>query len=194
MSKIAIALRQASEQYDRQKVAYPHHHPCIEPFLNQMTKKPRVKISWLIWTFAVSLLSATFIIFIDQTMELHVSPQAQATQQIADEDNLHISTQQVFTEKIPSPEPLSPGREKDSLPIYTIQVGAFQSRSNAEAALNRFREMDYSAVKILAALKDDVTWYRVHIGEFRTKREAQDNLTQLRKDYADSFVIKTKRS
>ena len=190
MSKIAITLRQASEQYDRQKVVYPHHHQCIEPFLNQMAKKPRVKISWLIWTFVVGLLSATFIIFIDQTMKLYMSPQVQATQQIEDEDKLHTSTQQVFTEKIPSPEPLSPGREKDSLPVYTIQIGAFQSRSNAEAALNRLREMDYSAVEMSAALQDEVTWYRVQIGEFRTKREAQGNLTQLQKDYADSFVIK----
>jgi cell division protein FtsN len=159
-----------------------------------MDKKPKVKISWLIWTFVVGLLSANFIIFIDQTMKLHVSPQAQATQQIEDEDNLHISTQQVFNEKIPSPEPLRPGREKDSLPVYTIQVGAFQSRSNAEVALNRLRERDYSAVKMSAVLKDEVTWYRVHIGEFRTKREAEGNLTQLQKDYADSFVIKMKRS
>jgi cell division protein FtsN len=152
-----------------------------------------VKISWLIWTFAVALLSATLIIFMDQTMELHVFPQAQATQQIEDEDNLHISTQQVFTEKIPSPEPLSPGREKDALSVYTIQVGAFQSRSNAGAALNRLKEMDYSAVKISTALKDEVTWYRVCIGEFRTKREAQDNLAKLQEDYADSFVTKTRR-
>jgi hypothetical protein len=194
MSKIAIALRQASEQYDRQKVAHPHHHPYIEPFLNQIIKKPRVKISWLIWIFAVGLLSTTLIISIDQTMELHISPQAQAIQQIEDEDHLHMSTQQVFTEKIPSPEPLSSDREKDSLPVYTIQVGAFQNRNHAEATLNRLRKLNHSTVKISAALKDEVTWYRVHIGEFRTKREAQGNLTQLQKDYADSFVIKTKRS
>ncbi len=54
---------------------------------------------------------------------------------------------------------------------YTVQVGAFKDKDNA-LRLKSGLELKYQNVYIIEATVDKVTFYRVRIGKFRSRKEA----------------------
>ncbi|MCA9405283.1 MAG: SPOR domain-containing protein [Candidatus Omnitrophica bacterium] len=72
---------------------------------------------------------------------------------------------------------------------YTIQAASFKDKASAEEVATKMREKGYLAFVVGRDLGAKGTWYRVYVGEFNTKTEADTSLTEVKKDYKDSFVI-----
>ena len=73
--------------------------------------------------------------------------------------------------------------------FYTIQVG-FGSYSEAES-LKQDVEIDFPEWR--AKIVFDSPTYRVRIGRFKTKLEAERNFIEVREKYPQSIVIKDKK-
>lgn len=61
----------------------------------------------------------------------------------------------------------------DSLGKYTIQVGSYNSETDAKKAAEDYKKKGFAAFYIQAKVKDQ-SWYRVSIGLFATQKEAID--------------------
>ncbi|MHB8764832.1 MAG: SPOR domain-containing protein [Deferrisomatales bacterium] len=92
----------------------------------------------------------------------------------------------------PAPEPASaPGAEpKPALPapVFTVQVGSFQDRAAAEDLVKRVGGQGVAA-QVVAAPVSGRTWYRVQVGRFETRAEAEANYRdRLRAKGVQGFV------
>src|SRR3989338_1357358 len=61
----------------------------------------------------------------------------------------------------------------------TIQVHSFQDQAKAQKAVDDLRKLGFSAEIVKRDLKEKGVWYRVCVGEFETKSQAQEELAQL---------------
>ena len=77
-----------------------------------------------------------------------------------------------------------------NLDYYTIQVG-FGSYSEAEK-LKRDVEIDFPQWR--AKIVFDSPTYRVRVGRFKTKLEAERNFLEVREKYQQSLILKTGKS
>jgi cell division septation protein DedD len=68
---------------------------------------------------------------------------------------------------------------KSSSVNYFIQVGAFNDRSSARLAAERYRKQGYTAVVKEPFAKDRKPLYRIWLGSYRTREEAQKVLNEL---------------
>lgn len=75
---------------------------------------------------------------------------------------------------------------------YTIQIASFKDKDKAEQKVTELEKKDYKAFLVSKELKDKGTWHRVYVGNFSTKKEADDYLIKVKKDYSGSFVISAK--
>jgi len=75
---------------------------------------------------------------------------------------------------------------------FTIQVASFKEKPMAEKALTRILNKGYDAFIVGRDLGAKGTWYRIYIGRFNSKGEAQGQLTRVKDDYASSFIISPK--
>lgn len=75
-----------------------------------------------------------------------------------------------------------------SLKPLTIQVYSFQDQTKAQKALDDLRKLGFSAEIVKRDLKEKGVWYRVCVGEFETKSQAQGELAKLQEKYKNSFV------
>jgi len=71
------------------------------------------------------------------------------------------------------PEPAGPG--------YALQIAALRDRGDAEAIAKRLASKGYAAY-VLAPAKGTPVVYRVRIGKFRTRREAETMAAKLQKE------------
>jgi len=84
---------------------------------------------------------------------------------------------------IPSAENLS----------YTIQVASFKDKNKAETKLTELEKKGYKPFILSRDLADKGIWYRVYVGSFSTRDEAQSYLSKVKADYPDSFIITPKK-
>ena len=63
--------------------------------------------------------------------------------------------------------------------VYSIQVGSHQNREYADSESNRLKEMGLSSYVQTVILKGE-TWYRVKVGDFSSRGEAETIQTELR--------------
>jgi cell division protein FtsN len=104
------------------------------------------------------------------------------------------------TEPTPPPankEPVTPPTTtKEAIPskpiekeaYFSVQVGAFSDYSNAKKYSTKFAAMGYPT-EILSTAKKDKTIYRVRVGNFTTRQEAQTELAKLEKMENRKFAI-----
>ena len=90
-----------------------------------------------------------------------------------------------------SPEAASPktATVESSKKLLTIQVHSFQDQAKAQKAADDLRKDGFTADIIKRDLKEKGIWYRVCVGEFETKQQAEEKLTKLMGKYKFSFVI-----
>jgi hypothetical protein len=86
--------------------------------------------------------------------------------------------------------PVLPG--SDSTP-YTIQVAVYDVRSKAQEAVEFLRNLRYEAFLVEVPRRDGRIRYRIYVGEFVTKEEAQMEWLRLSNDprfreFKDAFV------
>lgn len=75
---------------------------------------------------------------------------------------------------------------------YTIQVLSSSQKASAETALNKVKAAGYPAYLQEVNIPDRGTWYRIYVGRFQTRAQADEYLTKVKKDYENSFVISPK--
>lgn len=101
--------------------------------------------------------------------------------------NLSASAPKV--EKLDSAKPMT----APTMP-FTIQIASFKDKSKAEKALEDLKKKGYSAGFIVAKdLGEGNVRHRLYAGEFATKAQAEEFLTNVKKDYSDSFIIQLKK-
>ncbi|OGW97798.1 MAG: hypothetical protein A2Z81_03660 [Omnitrophica WOR_2 bacterium GWA2_45_18] len=76
---------------------------------------------------------------------------------------------------------------------YTIQVLSVNERARADKALEDVRKKGYEPFIVSKDLGAKGTWYRINVGKFDTKPQAEEVLSQIKKDYAGSFIISPKK-
>lgn len=74
---------------------------------------------------------------------------------------------------------------------FTIQVAAVKSSINAEKLVLDLRRQGYDAYQIRSQSQDGKTWYRVRVGAFQSRSEAQSTLTRLSKIKINGMVLQT---
>jgi cell division septation protein DedD len=76
---------------------------------------------------------------------------------------------------------------------FSIQVGSYQSAEEANAALTRWKKRGYSAFMTIGQIPDKGTWYRVRIGGFPTRQEAETYLEKFKtKEKTAGLVVPSK--
>lgn len=91
-------------------------------------------------------------------------------------------TDESKVEEIKTAKPAKKGQ------FFAIQVGAFNSHALAKDYSNRFSRAGY-AISISQAEVKGKTWYRVRVGSFKTKEEAQIEKAKLEKLENQKFSI-----
>ncbi len=71
----------------------------------------------------------------------------------------------------PAPTETRPTTAEAPPPVFTVQVGSFRSRADAERFLTRIRRQGVEA-QIVEASVAGRTWYRVQAGRFRSRAAA----------------------
>ena len=82
--------------------------------------------------------------------------------------------------------PVKPAKTAPS--SYTIQAASYKDKDKADKVTNHLKEKGLAAFTSSREVKD-TTWYRVSVGDFKTKTEAQPVLAEVQKEYKDSFII-----
>ncbi len=72
-------------------------------------------------------------------------------------------------------------------PLYYVQVGAFESRDNAQPVLENLFLLGFDSSRLVTLNSDPMT--RVQAGPFKNRAAAQQALNILRADYPASFII-----
>ncbi|MDP2652673.1 MAG: SPOR domain-containing protein [Candidatus Omnitrophota bacterium] len=76
---------------------------------------------------------------------------------------------------------------------FTIQVASYKEKSHAELSLKGLLAAGYPASLVAKDLGDKGTWYRIYVGSFQTKDQANEFLSKMKPEYKNSFVISNKK-
>ncbi len=99
----------------------------------------------------------------------------------------------------PDPRHVKPAAKSDEVPStamdesgrrYTIQVASSQKMSDADKMVARLKAKGYPAYLESAQIPGKGTWYRVRIGGFRNRTEADRFLAILKKENVKGIVLK----
>lgn len=91
--------------------------------------------------------------------------------------------------KVESPVEEAPATAKPK-GKFTIQVGSYQSSQEATASVSNWKKKGYSAFMAVAAIPNKGTWYRVRIGGFPSREDAQKFLDKFKaKEKASALVV-----
>ncbi|MCK5195240.1 MAG: SPOR domain-containing protein, partial [Desulfobulbaceae bacterium] len=70
-----------------------------------------------------------------------------------------------------------------------IQVAAFKDKKFADELVERFKNKGYSAYTVSGKSPGKATWYKVRIGLFNDRAEAQSTVNKLRKYKKKAIII-----
>jgi DedD protein len=91
----------------------------------------------------------------------------------------------------PSPKglPAESGSEAETENKFTIQVSALRDPKVADRMVAKLKDKWYPAYRSVAEIPGKGVWYRVRIGSFQSKAEAQSTLERLKKDKIDALLL-----
>ena len=76
---------------------------------------------------------------------------------------------------------------------FTIQVASFKDKVHAEKLTEELKNKGFSGYWLARNLGEKGTWYRVYVGNFDSKQQAEELLTKVKNEYTSSFIISPKR-
>jgi cell division protein FtsN len=101
------------------------------------------------------------------------------------------SSDQPATDAEPNPAALSPGVPEAATP-FTIQVGAYRSKDNADRQVTLLREKGFDAYIYEKDDKDQQAWYFVRFGRFENFGSASKALTIFKdQEHMDGAVVRS---
>ena len=83
---------------------------------------------------------------------------------------------------IPKPKPQAAG-------TVAVQVASTKDLKSAKALVGKLKKLGYAGFSVKAVIPDKGTWYRVRVGPYRTKTEADQMRTELVKDGFKGIVV-----
>ena len=98
------------------------------------------------------------------------------------------------TQEVPKEAPATVAKaEPAGKPFYSVQIGAFRSEGGADALAKSYKGKGYEAFTLKGATKDNATVYRVLIGQYENREEAQRLAGKiLAQEQIDTIVIAEK--
>lgn len=72
---------------------------------------------------------------------------------------------------------------------FAVQVSSFKSKKRADFVVSKLKKDNYPVYTVTKNLGSKGTWYRVHVGRFVTKAQANKVLKELQKEYKNSFIV-----
>jgi cell division septation protein DedD len=95
----------------------------------------------------------------------------------------------------PSPAPAAQSAPTEVIPAdslntaFTIQVASFKDLPSAEVALKGIKAAGHPAYIVSKDLGAKGTYFRIYVGKYDTKEEANQKLSELKPKYDSSFII-----
>ena len=72
---------------------------------------------------------------------------------------------------------------------FTIQVSSFRDRTKADKIIDTLTQKGYNPYVVSMDLGDKGTWYRIYVGKYDTKAQAEEVLVKIKEEYKSSFII-----
>ena len=88
-----------------------------------------------------------------------------------------------------SSRPATPPPAVDSEQQLTIQVASLKDPKIADRMVARLKDKWYPAYRTVAEVPGKGTWYRVRIGSFKGKTDAEETLERLKKDNISAVLL-----
>ncbi len=120
---------------------------------------------------------------ISQELESH----KKAEQETAQEEK--ITPPKVVKPKVESPKPAATTQDRNA---YWIQVGAYSNQQNANNLVEEYKSKGYNAVVIDPSSSDRTKLYRVRLGGYPTREQAErarDELARQENKSASDYLI-----
>lgn len=96
-----------------------------------------------------------------------------------------VSTVKSPTAKAPGGSDLAKGK-------YTIQVMAAKNKVGIEAEVKKMSQQGHPAYMVTKDLGEKGVWYRIYVGSFSTKAEADQYLAKIKAAHKNAFVVSVK--
>jgi len=79
--------------------------------------------------------------------------------------------------------------EKVSGSVFTVQTASGKDKKSAEKTVKALINKGYPAYVAMSEIPGKGTWYRVRIGEFKERKEAEKTLSKLGKDKIKGIIV-----
>lgn len=91
----------------------------------------------------------------------------------------------------PAPESKLKSKPAAAKEHFTIQVAAVKTAGNAGRLVSRLRQKGFQAYQVRSKVAGQGVWYRVRVGAFESRQDAEKTLRNLKKDKTDGMIITT---
>ncbi|MCD6310173.1 MAG: SPOR domain-containing protein [Candidatus Eremiobacteraeota bacterium] len=105
-------------------------------------------------------------------------------EKIAETPEKPVETTTPEPEKTEVPEP-----KKTVETLYTLQIGAFSKKENADDVYNQLKKKGYS-VHLITIGQENQKIYKVHVGTFRDRESAKNQQAKLKNQGYEPIIIK----
>jgi cell division protein FtsN len=80
-------------------------------------------------------------------------------------------------------------QDKYSGPVFTVQVSSGKDKKGAEKRVTTLINKGYPAYLVSSEISGKGTWYRVRVGEYRDKNEAEKTLSKLSQEKIKGIIV-----
>jgi cell division septation protein DedD len=80
-------------------------------------------------------------------------------------------------------------RTKATGPVYTIQAASVKDAKDADRLVQKLKKSGYPAYRAIGKIPGKGIWFRVRIGEYRSKSEARNVMNKLKKDGMKPILV-----
>ncbi len=141
---------------------------------------------------------------VEQITQQKPVPQKESEDPISQELESHkkAGEEKIQEEKIeaqpvaakPKVEPKKPPAASQNQNVYWIQIGAFSSQQNASALVEEYKSKGYNAILVEPSSTDRTKLYRVRLGGYPTREQAESARNELarveNKSASDYLIIR----
>jgi len=110
-------------------------------------------------------------------------PQSSLTSQKRVSKSKGIQEEKKDSPGLPEADPLPPGS-------LAVQVASAKDAVSAEELVKKLTQLGYAGFITKAEIPDKGTWYRVRVGPYRTKAEAEQVRQELIKDQFEGIIVR----
>ena len=92
--------------------------------------------------------------------------------------------------KQPAKQPVAAKSEaKPSGKVYTVQVAAVKVVKDADRLVAQLKKKGYPAYRTISKVKDKGIWFRVRVGQYKSRAEASPTLKKLKKSGMKPIIV-----